>query len=69
MIKVTKEKMNDEQDGKYYYTEFVKVEESDGKMAVFFEGDYHCFYTHLMSVGVDKATAMELRETYKQILQ
>jgi len=62
MIKVTKERMTDDN------TEFIKVENGD-EMAVFFEGDYHCFYNHLMNVGVDKATAMTLRETYKQVLK
>ncbi|MCP4973834.1 MAG: hypothetical protein GY914_09205 [Prochlorococcus sp.] len=49
-------------------TEFVKVEEANGQVAVFFEGDYMCFYNHLMNVGIDKATAKTLRETYKTIL-
>ena len=62
MIKVTKEIMKDDD------TEFIKVENGD-EMAVFFEGDYHCFYNHLINVGIDKATAMELRETYKLILK
>mgnify|MGYP004003433823 FL=1 len=62
MIQITKETMNDDN------AEFVKVEEADGKIAIFFEGDYMCFYNHLMSAGLDKATAMILRETYKEIL-
>ena len=62
MIQITKEVMNDDN------TEFVKVEEEDGQVAVFFEGDYMCFYNHLMSIGLDKATAKTLRDTYKEIL-
>ncbi len=62
MIKVTKEKMNDDN------TEFIKVESGD-EIAVFFEGDYHCFYNHLMNVGIDKASAMTLRGTCKQVLK
>lgn len=49
-------------------TEFVKVEEADGKVAVFFEGDYLCFYNHLMNVGIDRVTAIKLSENYKEIL-
>jgi len=62
MIQITKEKMNDDN------TEFVKVEEGNGQVAVFFEGDYMCFYNHLMNIGIDKATAKTLRETYKTLL-
>jgi hypothetical protein len=62
MIKITKEIMKDDD------TEFIKVENSD-EMAVFFQGDYHCFYNHLISIGINKSTAVELRETYKLILK
>jgi hypothetical protein len=62
MIKITKEIMTDE-------TDFIKVEEADGKVAVFFEGDYMCFYNHLINIGMDRATATELKETYKKVLQ
>lgn len=62
MVHITKEKMYDDN------TEFVKVEEDNGQVAVFFEGDYMCFYNHLMSVGIDEATARTLRETYKILL-
>tara|TARA_R100000951_G_C2616969_1_gene173105 strand:- start:248 stop:436 length:189 start_codon:yes stop_codon:yes gene_type:complete len=62
MVHISKETMNDDN------TEFVKVEEDDGKVSVFFEGDYRCFYNHLMNVGIDKHTANELSKTYKDIL-
>ncbi len=61
MIKVTKNKMESED------VDFIKVENGD-EMAVFFEGDLNCLYHHLMSIGVDRATAVTLKETYKNVI-
>ncbi len=61
MIKVTKNKMESED------VDFIKVEDGD-EVAVFFEGDLGCFYHHLLSVGIDRATAITLKETYKNVI-